>query len=186
MFERRRLPKTVVQKSLILVHSSDGDVGICLPEAATAGDPCEAGLIAPNADSHQDRVTKVMKRSCGAAGACETNRVGFPGGMCEASCASHAPGVICTGIPILVGFNGCLAKKIPFEQCIAENTTPGGVRACDAATPCRDDYVCARGATGGGRSRASPRTDVFANAAILGGATLLYEWLISRREARKP
>jgi hypothetical protein len=129
--------------------TDDTDIGICLPEAPSVGDPCEAGLIAPNADSHQDRVTKVLPRPCGASAACETNRVGFPGGMCEASCSSKAPGSVCAGIPILVGFNACLAKKTPFEQCIAENTTPGSVRACDASTPCRDDYVCARGAAGG-------------------------------------
>jgi len=129
--------------------TDDADVGTCLPETPAVGDPCEAGVIAPNADSHQDRITKVVARACGAAGVCETNRVGFPGGMCQTSCASPAAGAICAGIPVLLGFNGCLAKKTPFEQCIAENTTPGGVRACNASTPCRDDYVCARGASGG-------------------------------------
>jgi hypothetical protein len=69
--------------------------------------------------------------------------------MCQSTCADHAASVVCAGIPILASFNACLAKKTPFERCIADNTTPGGVRACDARTPCRDDYVCARGAHGG-------------------------------------
>lgn len=130
-------------------NPDDADVGVCLPETPEVGDPCEAGVIAPNADAHLDRVAKVVPRSCAPSFACERNAVGFPGGMCQASCAEPTAHGVCTGIPILVGFNDCLAKKVPFEQCIADHTSPGAVRACDASTPCRDDYVCARTAKGG-------------------------------------
>lgn len=123
--------------------TDDGDVGVCLPAKPAAGDPCQAGVIAPNADPHRDRITKVVARACGAANACETNRVGFPAGMCESSCSALGPNAVCAGIPILKSFNACLAQKTPFEQCIKANTTPGGVRACSADAPCRDDYVCA-------------------------------------------
>lgn len=125
-------------------NADDTDVGVCLPEASEVGDPCESGVITTSADARLDRVAKVVRRSCPPAFACETNGVGFPGGMCQASCAAPTAHGVCTGIPILVGFNDCLANKIPFEQCIADHTTPGTVRACNADTPCRDDYVCAR------------------------------------------
>ena len=130
-------------------NPDDTDVGICLPETPGVGDPCEAGVISSNAEPHADKVTRSESRRCASTAACQSNAVGFPGGMCESACASHTESGICAGIPILVGFNACLAKETPFEQCTAENTTPGLVRACSAGAPCRDDYVCARTPNGG-------------------------------------
>jgi hypothetical protein len=53
-------------------------------------------------------------------------------------------GAVCGGIALLREFNACLAARTPFDRCLAENTRPGALQACDMKTPCRDDYVCAR------------------------------------------
>jgi len=125
--------------------TDDRDVGVCLPEGPGGpGDPCEIGQVTPDQDGRRDRVGGVTKRACAEASVCEKNRVGFPGGMCSSSCGVLGKSEACGAIPILGGFNDCLARKVPFETCIAENTRPAGVRACSEAAPCRDDYVCAR------------------------------------------
>jgi len=59
------------------------------------------------------------------------------------------PQATCGGIALLTEFNACLAAQIPFERCVAAHTRPGALRACDFHHPCRDDYVCARGASSG-------------------------------------
>ena len=45
---------------------------------------------------------------------------------------------------------GASAKGVSFGDCIKRNSTPAAVRSCDEARPCRDDYVCARSASGTG------------------------------------
>jgi hypothetical protein len=67
--------------------------------------------------------------------------------MCTASCDS--PGAACGSIAILDSFNACLARGEAFLACIRGNVQPAGLRRCDAEQPCRDDYVCARAASGG-------------------------------------
>lgn len=133
--------------------TDDRDVGVCLPEGPGGpGDPCEIGQVTPDQDGRRDRLGAVSRRACAAGSVCEKNTVGFPGGMCSSGCGSLPSGAACGAIPILGGFNDCLARKIPFEACIAANTRPAGVRACSEAAPCRDDYVCARAGQGGGGS----------------------------------
>ncbi len=122
----------------------EAHVGLCLPTRPSVGDPCEVGQVTQQADPHRDRVRDVAARACGPEAVCNDNRVGFPNGVCVEGCDGDDPAAACTGIPVLVGFNQCLAQKIPFEQCLADNTRPGALRACSAARPCRDDYICAR------------------------------------------
>ena len=97
-------------------------VGQCFPQVAAVGAPCAVGRVTASADPHKDRVIKVVESSCGDEGLCETNGVGFPGGMCAMPCAGGRA----------------------FGDCIKENVRPAGLRRCDATTPCRDDYICAR------------------------------------------
>jgi hypothetical protein len=94
-------------------------------------------------DPHKDRVIEMAHASC----TCDDNRVGFPNGMCTAACGGAE---FCGAIPRLVGFNGCIVHNASFEDCIKQNSTPSAVQSCDEAHPCRDDYVCARSASGGG------------------------------------
>src|SRR5690606_17282959 len=87
--------------------------------------------------------------SCGA-GHCERSAVGFPGGMCSQSCANLPDSASCGGIALLTEFNGCLARNVPFETCIADNTRPGALRSCSLTQACREDYICARLPDGSG------------------------------------
>lgn len=122
----------------------DGTVGICLPEnVGGVGDPCEVGPIAPNADPLRDRVTRTRMSACGGGAACNTNAVGFPGGMCTPSCGSLSSAGACGAIAILDAFNACLAQSKSFATCIAEHSSPAGLRRCSRDEPCRDDYICA-------------------------------------------
>lgn len=142
-------------------RGEDTLLGTCLPSASAAGDPCESMIVEPNADGMRDRGT-MERKACGPGAGCGSNLVGFPGGLCAVACSSLAsdPNGVCAGIPILTSFNACLARSEPFEACIAANTNPSGVRGCDAANPCREDYICAGapsvfggGGGGGGKGR---------------------------------
>lgn len=123
----------------------DGLVGHCLPiEAGHAGDPCEVGVVGHDPDFRRDTVRNVSRAECAAGAVCNTNKVGFPGGMCTESCASLGASSTCGAIAVLDPFNACLARKEPFTRCLAENVSPAGLRSCGPDAPCRDDYICAK------------------------------------------
>jgi hypothetical protein len=124
--------------------AGDG-VGQCLPpEPHAAGDPCEAGPIDPK----RDRVAKVERKTCAGGAVCNTNAVGFPGGMCTETCSALSPSAVCGSIASLDPFNACIARGEPFLDCLANNVRPAGFRACDPENPCRDDYICTRAGAG--------------------------------------
>jgi len=129
----------------------DAAIGECLPplDRRDVGDPCELGPLTPNADPRRDHGPRAKPGTC-VSGVCNSNRVGFPGGMCTTSCGQLPAGATCGVIAVLTPFNNCLARKRPFPECLAEHVAPAGLRSCDATTPCRDDYVCARTPTGSG------------------------------------
>ena len=121
-------------------------VGQCLPpEPRAAGDPCEAGPL----DQKRDRVASVEKKACAGSAVCNTNAVGFPGGMCTETCSALSPSAVCGSIAVLDPFNACVARGEPFLDCLANNVRPAGFRACDSENPCRDDYICTRAGAGG-------------------------------------
>jgi hypothetical protein len=121
-------------------------VGQCLPpEPRGAGDPCEAGPL----DWKRDRVASVEKKACADNAVCNTNAVGFPGGMCTETCSSLSSGAVCGSIAILDPFNACVARGEPFLDCLANNVRPAGFRACSTENPCRDDYICTKTKAGG-------------------------------------
>ncbi|HEX2881194.1 MAG TPA: hypothetical protein VHO25_16800 [Polyangiaceae bacterium] len=132
------------------VPLTEEDWGQCLPSTARAGSACEPGRMSTQADPHRDFLKLTTPDDCGAHAVCERSGVGFPGGMCAKSCAALQPGERCGSIAVLDGFNTCLARHEPFEQCIQSHARPAALRACSANEPCRDDYVCARTAAGDG------------------------------------
>jgi hypothetical protein len=133
---------------LLCEPMADPEVGECVSASGLAvGDPCEHGSISQEDDPRKD-VATLATASCGDGRVCEANAVGFPGGMCEGGCGALPAGAVCGGVPLLTEFNGCLARGASFDRCIAESTRPGALRACGFHAPCRDDYVCARGAAG--------------------------------------
>jgi hypothetical protein len=126
------------------VAVDDDRVGQCLPKVPRAGTACRPGPVA----FASDRIRTTRTLACGATSVCEDIRVGFPGGMCASSCASLASGDTCGAIALLTPFNNCLARGGSFLDC-AKLARPAGLAACDARTPCRPDYLCARTPDGG-------------------------------------
>lgn len=73
---------------------------------------------------------------------------GFPSGMLRLSeCTGLPPEATC-GLVASSGFNDCIGDvgsgKKTLAQCFRERTSYAGLRACDIADPCRDDYICLR------------------------------------------
>jgi hypothetical protein len=71
---------------------------------------------------------------------------GFSGGALRLSECLGLPSDATCGLLASSGFNSCLAevgqsKRTP-ENCFGIYTSYSGVRACNAANPCRDDYIC--------------------------------------------
>ncbi|WP_374028683.1 hypothetical protein [Bdellovibrio bacteriovorus] len=134
----------------VITPGNNAEIGECLPDSRIAGNPCEPGSISQTANAHKDYLKDALAMSCGNQNHCETTRVGFPGGMCSGGCDNLKVGETCGAIADLYGLNNCLAKKRPFTACLAENTRPGSLQACDEFTPCRSDYICMRTKAGKG------------------------------------
>jgi hypothetical protein len=129
----------------------DDLLGICLPASRpSAGDPCRFGTLRTSAKSRNDRVRDVAERACASTAVCNVDGVGFPNGMCTATCDALAPGEGCGPIVDLAAFNACVGRRRPFPACIELAAHPVGLRACSDDAPCRDDYVCARSNDGAG------------------------------------
>ncbi|MER9255371.1 hypothetical protein NKI59_26925 [Mesorhizobium sp. M0598] len=86
--------------------------------------------------------------SCGKNELRDAQTGGFPGGMLRLSeCQGLGPTSTC-GLIASTGFNSCLDRITepgsPYTQsvCFLNFTSFAGMRACDAANPCRDDYIC--------------------------------------------
>lgn len=127
----------------------DDLVGRCFPPTPAMGGPCEPGKMTQNRDAHRDSVN-LRREDCGVRAVCETNHVGFPGGMCATSCEDSGADGVCGGIAQLVPFNQCLARNRPFEDCLAKHVSSAGLRKCGDTLPCRDNYICARTSSGQG------------------------------------
>ncbi|HEX3127679.1 MAG TPA: hypothetical protein VH394_10135 [Thermoanaerobaculia bacterium] len=73
---------------------------------------------------------------------------GFPSGMLRLSeCLGLPPESTC-GLVASSGFNDCLTQvtngTTTLADCFKQRTSYAGMRACDVANPCRDDYICLR------------------------------------------
>lgn len=132
------------------VPADDAAVGYCMARGPVPlGGACELGPIKPHRNAHRDRTTAVRTLECDRS-YCNGNRVGFPGGMCTASCEDLPDSGTCGVIALLTPFNNCLARKTPFPRCLAEHVAPAGMRSCSLDRPCREDYICARTPSGSG------------------------------------
>jgi hypothetical protein len=130
--------------------ADDAVVGVCKRAGGgRVGEACEVVAIAPHRNGHRDRARGARIEPC-AQGVCNVNRTGFPGGMCTTSCATMGAEGTCGAIAQLTPFNNCLARKEAFPECLAKHVSPAGLRACDEAHLCRDDYICARTPEGKG------------------------------------
>ncbi|MGO7837228.1 hypothetical protein [Rhizobium johnstonii] len=76
----------------------------------------------------------------------EQDTGGFPAGALRLAECVGLPAEATCGLLAASGFNPCLSevgkgKRTP-DDCFGIYTNYSGVRACDAANPCRDDYIC--------------------------------------------
>jgi hypothetical protein len=71
---------------------------------------------------------------------------GFPAGMLRLSECIGLPKEATCGLLASSGFNDCIKKigqgDFSVDLCFRYFTSFAGIRACDAAKPCRDDYIC--------------------------------------------
>ena len=134
-------------RGLVCTLVDDPEVGVCLPAQPGIGDPCQPGAVVASKRPGAEKVLNVKTLDCGK-GYCESSRVGFPGGLCAASCSVEAGAAYpCAGIPGIVAFNACLARSKAFDTCATTALRPARLRACDASRPCRDDYACMAAST---------------------------------------
>jgi hypothetical protein len=74
---------------------------------------------------------------------------GFPAGMLRLSECVGLPQEASCGLIASSGFNDCIPElssnpDLSIEDCFTNFTSYAGIRACTAASPCRDDYICVR------------------------------------------
>ena len=131
--------------------ADDRAVGRCVARDASAiGEPCDIGSVAPRTDPRRDRVPARAARPCADGMVCKGSRKGFPAGMCARDGCRALPSGAACGLIAGPGFDQCLIDGKLFSRCIADTVVEIGLRPCSEAEPCRDDYICARRADGGG------------------------------------
>lgn len=74
---------------------------------------------------------------------------GFPAGMLRLSECKNLPPEATCGLIASSGFNDCIGRLASYNDysvklCFRHFTSYAGVRACDRANPCRDDYICVK------------------------------------------
>lgn len=158
--------------------ASEPGMGVCMTAGPLAvGDPVEFGAVLATArhgidEYHRfqpppdipypfDHTVVPYKRNIEAAAHQgynpEKQTGGFFGGMIRRlSCSNPAlpSEAACTKIASS-GFNQCIREGRNFDICMGF-TTPAGLRRCDTATPCRDDYICVTSSIDRGRGACLP------------------------------
>jgi hypothetical protein len=136
----------------------DDPVGVCQPTGAKhVGDTCQnVRLVAtPGADGdtvhphHAEECSGTEVEASNERRKCDTNRRGFPGGMCTATCSiagERTGDAVCERIPHFGFEQACFAPGAILEKCLLEegNSVLERLRVCSRSAACRDDFVCAR------------------------------------------
>lgn len=124
--------------------------GICQrsPEGAV-GDACAFGRVTEHASGRRDKETARTLKRCQSPLECLHPSDGYPGGLCFANFCDPKSGKACAALAV-PGFNPCLARGRPFKECLERFTGSIDSAFCDLHTPCRDDFICARGFEGKG------------------------------------
>ncbi|NUO54231.1 MAG: hypothetical protein HOV80_35745 [Polyangiaceae bacterium] len=125
------------------VKLEDPDVGVCLDDQPVGG-PCEVGTMLPGASPKKDYVRALERRSCGPSLGCSPNINGFPLGACAATCKDVGDSGRCIDFVDIDGLQACLRVGKEAAWCAERYVVERVDRACDAAHPCRQDFVCAR------------------------------------------
>jgi len=94
------------------------------------------GLARNPGESDETYARRVLEQQTG----------GFPGGSLRLGQCRDLPGEATCGLLASTGFSRCMSDagddKRTVESCFRIYTSYSGVRACDPANPCRDDYIC--------------------------------------------
>lgn len=110
--------------------------------------------VAPNSwfAAHQEYFDGIYSPISGESDLARAIRIrdqgtgGFPAGSLRLSECTNLPGEATCGLLAASGFTDCLhevGKRLRTpESCFRAFTNYAGVRACDPANPCRDDYIC--------------------------------------------
>jgi hypothetical protein len=136
----------------------DDPVGACQPAGAKhVGDSCQNVRLVAAPGAEGDAVHPHHTEECAGPGVeasnerrkCDTNRRGFPGGMCTATCSivgDRTDDAVCERIPHFGFEQACFAPGAILEKCLLEggNSVLERLRMCSRTQPCRDDFVCAR------------------------------------------
>jgi hypothetical protein len=88
---------------------------------------------------------------------------GFPAGMLRLSECIGLPREATCGVIAASGFNDCIKQmshdeRFDTDVCFRHFTAFAGMRACNAAAPCRDDYICVRPIEGYGTMEDAKRS----------------------------
>ena len=133
-----------------------GDWGVCAPREGTRpGEPCEdvevnantrvLGAIVTSRGPDKTCPAPIDGKAVGAF--CAPNWLGFTGGMCSVLC-EHLGEIqgesICAPLPSAGYEADCFLSHEPIEECLERHYASARIAKCDASTPCRDDYGCAR------------------------------------------
>jgi hypothetical protein len=128
---------------------------VCVePGPHVPGDACQRVMVGGESGHDGDLIAPLQSEDCGARvegelARCRTNQIGFPGGMCTATCAKEGARLgsgVCMRIPHQGFEAACLREGVALESCLLEagNSVLEVMRACSRTEGCRDDFVCAR------------------------------------------
>ncbi len=141
------------------LHSSsrEPDFGVCVTAGSVAiGDPLEFGEISTTKFGDDNYRRNSPPRGSGLPAPppgrsdyvashqeldAATSSGGFPAGMLRIDGCTNLPPEAKCGRVAATGFNKCISDGRPFPDCLRLTKT-AGLRACDRANPCRQDYIC--------------------------------------------
>jgi hypothetical protein len=157
-----------LQCKVLFDSRHDADTGVCVTADKIAiGDPMETGKVIEDAygnDRYQrtfpageatpahyvdpvapadrtDHNGKTDYRVAHQGYRTADSTGGFPAGMLRIDQCENLPPEATCGRVAADGFNKCVAGGRPFTECL-KITKLAGLRACDRANPCREDYIC--------------------------------------------
>jgi hypothetical protein len=126
------------------------EVGTCVRDVPTAGDPCVKGKLTndyanPNNDSIDNTTFACGGKDSNSGYVCLQPVQGVPGGLCYRKCApglkAFSPGTELCAYNGGSAFDSCAASG-DFSKCLLGGTSRGLRQACDENTACREDYIC--------------------------------------------
>ncbi|MEZ4749413.1 MAG: hypothetical protein R3B54_01940 [Bdellovibrionota bacterium] len=122
------------------------NVGYCqIKKAPIAGEPCLLGNWT-NKGGMDDGLEGVFSTDCFGRAQCLPQKIGFPGGLCAASCEDKPPNSVCHRVPALqkiYRLSGPRIRGLEKNAFRKPQLLSPLQRLYGIDMPCRPDYVCA-------------------------------------------